>query len=315
MTPDAFRLFRELADGRTISSVRYAQRRALSRSALRRQIARLRDAGVPVEARRGIGYRLAWPVDLLDAGAVREATGRADFELELHDQVDSTNRILADRFAHRKAVLAEFQHAGRGRRGRAWLSPPASGIWLSYAYRFECGLTQLAALSLALGIGIAEALPVAVGLKWPNDLLVDGRKLGGVLVELRGAAGRSCDAVIGVGINVRLPVSSDAGVPDQPWTDLFHESCEPIDRSRLAGALIAALDSTCRRFDRAGFDAFIDRWRRLDALRGLDVVVRRAGSSPVRGRAEGVSRRGELCLDCAGRRLCFDSGEVSVRVA
>lgn len=315
MTPGAFSLLRELADGRSLSGAGYAERHGLSRAAVWKQVQQLREAGLPIEARPGAGYRLAWPIELLDSRRIAAASP-ADCGVAVHDQVDSTNRWLTDRFAHRTAVLAEFQHAGRGRRGRTWISPPACGIWLSYGYRFDCGLQRLSALSLAVGVAVAEALPVAVRLKWPNDLTVGDAKLGGVLIELRGAADGPCEAVIGVGVNVRVPDPEAAADAEPPWTGLVGAgAAAALDRSRLAGALIAALDAACIEFQALGFDAFEARWRALDGLAGRNVVVHRADGSTLQGRADGVNRRGELRLRHGDALLELDSGEVSVRVA
>lgn len=314
MTPGAFSLLRELADGRSLSGAGYAERRGLSRAAVWKQVQQLREAGLPVQARPGAGYRLAWPIEPLQIDRIA-AAAPADCSVAVHDQVDSTNRWLTDRFAHRAAVLAEFQYAGRGRRGRAWISPPACGIWLSFGYRFDCGLQRLSALSLAVGIAVAETLPVAVRLKWPNDLTVADAKLGGVLIELRGAADGPCEAVIGVGINARLPDLPAAGNVDSPWTDLHRAGYPGLDRSRLAGTLVAALDSACAEFASVGFDAFEPRWRALDGLSGREVVVLRSTGSTLRGTADGVNRRGELRLRTGDGCVELDSGEVSVRVA
>jgi len=315
MTPRAFRLLRVLADGRPHSGAALAAREGVSRTAVWKQVAQLRSAGLPVNAQAGSGYRLAWPLDFLDRQRIRAALGSSGPSFELRKQVDSTNRLLVEEFRHRHAVVAEFQRAGRGRRGRGWLSPPCCGVWLSYGHRFECGLQRLSALSLAVGIGVAEALPAAVRLKWPNDLMVGGRKLGGVLIELRGAAEGPCEAVVGVGVNVRLPADPDAPAPDQPWTDLHAVDPATVDRSRLAGTLITALESTCRRYGELGFDAFADRWRALDTLAGRVVEVTGPGPVRYRGRADGVNRRGELRVATGDGMREVDSGEVSVRAA
>lgn len=318
MTPEAFRLLHELGSGRPISLGSCAARHGSSVEDLRRRIDEIRVAGAPVEQASADAFRLRWPIDFLDAAAIRGIVGPGADAVEVHDQLDSTNRFLADHFSHRKAVLAEFQHAGRGRRGRAWQSPPGCGIWLSFGYRFDCGLARLSALSLAVGVAISEALPAAVGLKWPNDLLAEGGKLGGVLIEARGGATGGCEVAIGVGVNVRLPASSGGSGPgaqrDPPWTDLFRQASETVDRSRLAGQLIAALNTACAIFDRDGFEAFAERWRARDVLAGREVVVHRAGEPQVQGLAEGVDEQGRLRVGAGPARRLFDSGEVSVRV-
>jgi len=236
-------------------------------------------------------------------------------------QVDSTNRVLLEHFVHRHAVLADAQTAGRGRRGRHWIAASGAGIWLSYGYRFAAEAHALAPLGLAAGVVVAEALAVeGLALKWPNDLVVDDRKLGGILVELR--AGTQRQAVIGVGINTRLPngvtrVGDASGVPPQPWTDLAGLGV-PACRITRAASLIAALDRGCAEFDAHGFAPFAGRWRALDALCGRRVRVmndRRGDPEGWTGTAHGVTAAGALRLRRPdGTIIPVVAGEVSVRV-
>lgn len=322
MSPAAFRLLRALSNGRWLSGERRAADLGVSRAAVWKLVGQLREVGVPVEARRGDGYRLAWPIDLLDRDRIRAEFDDSGATLEIVDQADSTNSLLAERFVHRHAIAAEYQRVGRGRRGRRWISPPASGVCLSFAYRFECGLPRLGALGLMAGVATADAVEFACGvrddplrLKWPNDLMIGGRKLGGILVEIRGPADGPCDVVIGVGINVRLPVSEGC-VPDQPWIDLHGAGVDAIDRNRLTGTLLRELDRACGEFERSGFEPFMQRWEARDALAGRRIRVRQADGTESEGRGDGVTRRGELRLLAGdGSSRLFGSGEVSVRAA
>ena len=245
----------------------------------------------------------------------------------MHPSIDSTNDALFACFRHRHALLAEYQTAGRGRRGRSWISPPGCGISISYGFRFDRGLQRLGSLSLVAGVAVAEALAeggvadggVAVNLKWPNDLVVGERKLGGLLIEIRGAgAGGPSKAVIGLGINARLPRAAEAPgqylPPDQPWTDLYAITKQALDRNRLAARLIAALDAACREFEQYGFEPFEARWAALDALRGRHVRVIGGNHEKLEGAAEGVTPRGRLRLVRCGNVFELDAGEVSIRV-
>lgn len=328
MTPEAFHLFRRLADGRPLNGAQYAAERGISRAAVWKQVEQLRRAGLPVAASRGRGYQLAWPIELLDADSIRRAGALGDVTVAVRERVDSTNRALADSFRHRHAVFAEYQERGRGRRGRGWISPPGCGIWASFGFRFDAGLQRLGPLSLVAGIAAAGALRAegaAVGLKWPNDLVVDddqpgsksGSKLGGLLVEIRGASEGPCDLVIGVGINARLPRDEVAGhgiaIPDQPWTDLFAATGDGAGRNRVAGRLVAALDAACGEFERTGFGPFAERWKSLDVLAGRRVRVLAAGDRVFEGRAAGITRRGMLRVARDGDVVELDAGEVSVR--
>lgn len=323
MTPEAFRLFRALADGRPLNAAHYAAAIGISRSAVRKQVGQLRSAGLPVTGVRGRGYRLAWPIRLLDAGEIRRAADASSMTVEIVESTDSTNRDLSGHFAHRHVCAAEHQARGRGRRGRAWISPPGCGAYFSFGYRFECRLQRLGPLSLVAGVAAAEMVAgegVPVGLKWPNDLVVGGAKLGGVLVELQGAGDGPCEVVAGIGINVRLP-RGEAGfvAPDQPWTDLHAETPDDDDhrcrhdRNRLIGRLAGALDTAFAQFERDGFEPFMPRWRALDALHGRQVRVMYGNGSLLEGSAAGVDPHGQLRVECENGIRTLNAGEVSVR--
>jgi BirA family biotin operon repressor/biotin-[acetyl-CoA-carboxylase] ligase len=209
--------------------------------------------------------------------------------------------------------LAEAQTAGQGRMGRAWLSVPADGsLAMSLARRFRNPLAAMSGLSLVAGIAVAEALAVeSVGLKWPNDLVADGRKLGGILVNLRAAPDGACDAVVGIGLNLRLP--DHAGI-DQPWTDLARLGRPVADRNALVASLLQHLLPAFAQFEAQGVSAFIERWHRLDALSGRAVRIL-DGTRVHEGVAAGISADGALRLrDGAVERL-FSGGEVSLRPA
>src|SRR5690606_6599169 len=207
-----------------------AARLGVSRAAVWKQIRRLRELGLPVEARAGQGYRLAGPVELLDAARISDELGAAGRrrlgDLAVHWQIDSTSSELLRRAATDPrdglACLAEVQSAGRGRRGRAWRTPLGGGLALSLLKRFDDGMGALGGLSLVAGVAAVRALAdcgiAGVGLKWPNDLYAQGRKLGGILVELGGDATGPCHAVIGIGLNLRI--DAETASIDQPWIDL-----------------------------------------------------------------------------------------------
>jgi BirA family biotin operon repressor/biotin-[acetyl-CoA-carboxylase] ligase len=207
--------------------------------------------------------------------------------------------------------LAERQTAGQGRQGRSWLSAPAGGsLAMSLARRFRGPAAAMSGLSLVTGIAVAEALAIeGLGLKWPNDLVAGGRKLGGILVNLR-AAGEACDAVIGIGINIRLP--EDIGI-DQPWTDLSRLG-HALARNRLVAGLLANLLPAYAQFEAEGMAPFLPRWRRLDALAGRSVRVHE-GPRVHEGVFAGITDSGALRLREAGGERVFASGEVSLRPA
>ena len=305
-----------------MSGSELANRLGVTRAAVWKQVERLRAVGVEIEARAGSGYRLAAPLELLDAALLRAALAPATQarlgDLAVHWQIDSTSSELLRRADHdardRLVCLAERQSAGRGRRGRAWQMPLGGGIAMSVLKRFESPMASLAGLSLAVGVAAVEALAACaidgIGLKWPNDLVARGAKLGGILVELGGDALGPCHAVIGLGLNVRLGAS--AGEIDQACIDLA--ALAPVaSRVQVAARLIDHLLDTLGRFAAHGFGAFADAYARHDALRGHEVEVLQ-GECRRRGIACGTDVRGALRIAFAAGEEVVDSGEVSLRV-
>lgn len=316
MTPRDLEVLAVLAPGDPVSGQYLAERLGVSRNAVWKHIRALRDAGLPVRGRAGVGYCLHARLQMLDAECIRRQVAGSGIGVEVTAVTGSTNRDLQARDSrHRVALLAEYQTAGQGRRGRRWLAPPACGLCLSFGYRFETGLPRLGALSLVAGLAAAEAVEAASGirpgLKWPNDLVLtepSAGKLGGLLVEISGAADGPCTAIIGVGINVHLPPET---VMDQAWADL--SGAGGCDRNALAAHLIRALDRACTRFQAEGFAPFRDAWAARDVLAGRPVQVA-FGAGPVcRGVAAGVSAGGGLWLEGDDGRREISAGEVRVR--
>lgn len=304
-----------------------ARRIGQTRAAVWKRIEQLRAAGVVVNAQPGRGYALDRPMELLEPDAIRQALPEtAQRELAALDiawTVDSTNSELLRRPAPDRgaeALLAERQTGGRGRRGRAWVSPLAANLYLSVARNYGAGLARLGGLSLVAGVAVAEALHAlgfrTVGLKWPNDLVVDAGdggcgKLGGVLVEGSGEHAGPARAVIGIGLNVAMP--DGAGPSDQPWTDLSAlTAAGPLSRNLLATELLAHLLPALRSFDRDGLAPFLRRYAAFDVLQGRPVDVH-LGSGSIAGTALGIAEDGSLRVEAGGSERCFHSGEVSVR--
>lgn len=299
-----------------------------SRTAVWKRIEALRAAGVPVAARPGRGYALEAPLDLLDAGVIAAALPEA-VRADLHGpevawSLDSTSTALMRRRTPARGVevlLAERQLAGRGRLGRAWASPLGANLYLSLARAFEGGLARLGGLGLVAGVAAAEALHGCgfgkVRLKWPNDLVVpavDGslRKLGGLLVEGGGEHGGPVRAVVGIGLNVRMPAAAGAAI-DQPWCDLAGLAPGAVPaRNLLAAALVSRLVPALDLFDREGLAPFLPRHAALDALQGREVDLL-AGSATCSGTALGLAADGALRLLVDGRERLVHAGEASLR--
>lgn len=318
-----------LAPGEPVSGAALAAQAGVTRAAIWKQVEALRARGIPVEARGRAGYRLPWPVQMLDATRIRAALPapwvRSLGMLEVHGELDSTSSELQRRLATAadlSMVLAESQTAGRGRRGRSWLSPPGLNLYLSCLKRFEPGFAALSGLSLAIGVMLLRALDelgiAGAGLKWPNDVLAaaghGGRgKLAGILVELSGEYQGPCAAIVGVGLNLRLTpaLHRQAG---QPACDLASLTAgAPPDRNRVAAALVAALAHGLRQFEREGFAAFVADYARHDLLRGQALQVSGA-LGRFEGIGAGVDARGALQVRMSdGRLRRIDSADVTVR--
>jgi BirA family biotin operon repressor/biotin-[acetyl-CoA-carboxylase] ligase len=243
--------------------------------------------------------------------------------IEVADTVDSTNSELLRRHPatdiHRHLLVTENQTAGRGRRGRNWLAAAGGSLTFSLGWRFERGGAHLSGLSLAVGAAVAGALDRSgfgdIELKWPNDLVHRGRKLGGILIELSREAIGTTVAIIGVGLNVRLPASVGNKLC-VPITDLASvKPAAAVDRNRLLARIASELATALQRYSSQGFAPFVAAWRRRDALVNQPVQIVLPDGKTIRGVAAGVDGAGALLIEDGPRRLRFVNGEVSVRRA
>ena len=256
-------------------------------------------------------------IEPLDAGRIRSALpGRARLEgLSVHRAIDSTNSWLQARSGSLPApyaCLSEHQLAGRGRRGRVWEDGTGRDICLSLLWRFGVAEARAQGLSLAIGVGVARALEATgasgIGLKWPNDIVWQDRKLGGILIE-GSVSGRHWVVIAGVGINVHPAAEPD---PRAPRVHLASIPGALVSRNDLAARLIAEISAECARYETRGAGPAIEEWKRLDAMRGRPVRVDRPGGE-VGGIARGVDEAGELLVEVNGRLERFVSAEVSLR--
>jgi BirA family biotin operon repressor/biotin-[acetyl-CoA-carboxylase] ligase len=213
--------------------------------------------------------------------------------------------------------LADRQHAGQGRRGRRWVSPPGANLYLSLSRRFAHPLAALSGLSLAAGVAVVEALHALgvheAGLKWPNDVLAGGRKLGGLLVNLRADSDRGGSvAIVGLGLNLRMPDGAGATI-DQPWCDLamLGHCC---GRVQVAARVIAQFAGALAQFDAEGIAPFLPRWQRLDAYAGREARIV-DGVEIASGTVLGIDASGALRLRVDGVERRFHGGELSLRPA
>jgi BirA family biotin operon repressor/biotin-[acetyl-CoA-carboxylase] ligase len=321
------KLISRLADGQVHSGQDLADAVGVSRTAVWKQLAKLEELGVALESVRGVGYRIPGGVDLLDDQVIREAlsadTAPLIGELHLLESVDSTNAEVLRRLPQRTGegmviCSAEQQLAGRGRRGRTWVSPFARNLYLSIGCEFVSGAGALEGLSLATGVAVIRALQRfgidAVQLKWPNDLLADGKKLAGILIEMQGDADGIFRVVVGVGVNVAMPASANDQI-EQAWTDLHSLSAgQPPARSDLLATLLNEILPLLHQYEDQGFAHWHEHWSALDAFRDRQVVLAN-GEQRIAGVARGVDERGALRLETALGIQLIHGGELSLRPA
>ncbi|MEZ5562600.1 MAG: biotin--[acetyl-CoA-carboxylase] ligase [Gammaproteobacteria bacterium] len=319
-----------LADGAWHTGVQLGANLGLSRAAIWKQVRVLRTTGLEVVADRRRGYRLGTPLQLLDADAIRAFLDRqantalAGFEVLLI--TGSTSERLASVAApapgRMLACAAEYQSGGRGRRGRRWFSPLGHGLCLSVSWCYEEAPRDLAALGLVVGVAVAEAVSQlvpdeAVQLKWPNDVVADGGKLGGILVDVAGETGGPLRIVIGIGLNVcgspqlAAEVDADGGNLRPVALDALVKG-RNVSRNQLAGYLLNALYRNLTEFADSGFATFAPRWRRRDCLLGETISIS-SGSQTLSGVASGITDDGALLIAVDGRLTAVFSGDVSLR--
>ena len=320
-----------LKDGEFHSGEALGESVGCSRTAIWKQLQKLEALGLVIETTKGTGYRIVGGVDLLDAQAITLALSPSASEylavVEVFQNIDSTNKYARELTENGSAsgavVLAEQQSAGRGRRGKNWVSPFAANIYLSMVWDFEQGAQALEGLSLAIGVAVKRVLTAqgidAVKLKWPNDIYVEQRKLGGILLEMVGDPAGQCTVIVGIGLNVSMPAKSGDEI-EQDWTDVATElkrqnsAAASPSRSALAAALISEILPLLSTFQSQGFAAYRDEWQAADAFYGLNAVISTPKQSIV-GVVKGVDTNGALRLELeSGKIESFIGGELSLRL-
>ena len=336
-------LFAQLAAGKFRSGAVLAQQLGVSRNAIWKAVRALRELGVAIHAVPHRGYRFAVPCEPLEPVAIQAALSpqvrRRIRRLEAVWSAESTNAALLARKEMppelADVLVAEYQTAGRGRLGRRWLAPPGGSICLSIGWSFPEVPPDLAALGLAVGVcalravrahltheGLAETAPSrestqpGLALKWPNDLILDDRKLGGILIELRSESAGPTYVVVGIGINLALGAKFLQKVADTGThaTDLASMGAEPQRRNALTASLTGEIIEGLARFRHEGLRPFLEEWRAADALCGRAVTVRTAETA-WRGIARGIDSSGALLVETAQGTHKVLSGDVSVRAA
>jgi BirA family biotin operon repressor/biotin-[acetyl-CoA-carboxylase] ligase len=317
-----FRTLSLLADGEFHSGQDLAATLGVSRGAIWYALRGVDEFGIDIHKVRGRGYRLAQPLSLLDRTEVlRELGAHASrFALEILDSAESTNTLLTQRAVVGAAsgcvIAAEWQSHGRGRRGRVWHSTLGGALTFSLLWRFQQGVGFLAGLSLAIGLAITRSLAALgvhdAGLKWPNDVIWGGRKLAGILIEMQGDMLGPSAAVIGIGLNCRVPDVLRSRI-DQPVVDLEEAVGSAPDRNRILAVLLVELERTLFAFARDGFAPLREEWQRCHVYQRKAVDITLPDGSKVSGMAEGVAEDGTLLIATQTGQRRFHSGDVSVR--
>jgi BirA family biotin operon repressor/biotin-[acetyl-CoA-carboxylase] ligase len=310
-----------LSDGKNHSGQELADVLKVSRTAIWKQLAKLEAIGLELFSQPGKGYCLVGGLELLDESQIRLGLEPDILELmsklTLLDTVDSTNAYLL-REGSAPAIqvcFSEFQTAGRGRRGRQWVGPFASNIYLSLKLSIESGVGAFEGISLAIGVAVARSLSQLgisdVQLKWPNDVLWSGKKLGGILVEVVGDPSGVCHLVVGLGLNLKTTKSMMQAI-DQPWIALDTILQQPTSRNRVAAYLLNQLLPVLNGYEARGFADYKSEWESLNAHVNLPVDLH-LGSVQTSGIVRGVNNTGALFLETEKGMEVFHGGEVSLR--
>jgi BirA family biotin operon repressor/biotin-[acetyl-CoA-carboxylase] ligase len=312
-------LLKLLKDGRFHSGQALGAALGISRSAVWKQLQHLEaELGLSIHKVRGRGYQLAAPLTLLDPAEIERLAPSCKWPALVFDSIDSTNaealRAIERHQVTPFVVLAERQTAGRGRRGRKWVSPFAENVYYSLVLRIEGGMRQLEGLSLVVGLAVMQALRElgvpGVGLKWPNDVLVGQKKIAGILLELVGDPADVCHVVLGVGINVNMQMTDEV---DQQWTSMRLESGKAFDRNHLVAELGEMLQKYLARHQAVGFSAIQAEWEQHHLWQGRAVSLI-AGANQIDGEVLGIDSQGALRLKVGGVEKVFSGGELSLRL-
>jgi len=306
-----------LADGEFHSGEQLGERLGMSRAAINKHVQTLRDWGIEIFTVPGKGYSLPEPIQLLDETLIRSSITQGN--IAVLPVIDSTNQYLLDRLNELHsgdACVAEYQQAGRGRRGRKWISPFGSNLYISMYWRLDQGPAAAIGLSLVIGIVMAEVLrdlgAAEVRVKWPNDLYLQDRKLAGILVELTGKTGDAAQIVVGAGVNLMMRKAQAEDI-SQSWINL-QEAGVRIDRNMLAIRLVTELRTALKCFEQEGLAPFLSRWEKLDNFinRPVKLII---GEKEIVGISRGIDEQGALLLERDGVIKPWVGGEISLRSA
>lgn len=314
-------LIKALADGHFVSGQELGEQLDISRTAISKHIKALTQMGLDIYSVTGKGYKLSQPLCLLNQTKIVRELPESNLtpDIEVHNLIDSTNsyllRRLPNQLSQGQVCLAEFQSAGRGRRGRQWISPFGSHIYMSMYWYLEQGLSAAMGLSLVAALAVSDAIydltNIQVQLKWPNDVYLDGVKLAGILIDLEGQALEPSHSVIGIGLNLNMPAQAAEKI-DQHWTDLQSHSKKTIDRNALCTKLIHYLLKRLEQHENLGLAVMLEEWHAQDFYLNKRVKLI-TGERITKGICRGVNGQGALMLETDGQTKPVYGGEVSLR--
>jgi len=318
------KLLRLIADGELYSGEQLGHTLGISRAAIWKMIHSLGHYGLTIAAVKGKGYRLSRSIEFLDKelllSRLRSPAVEILNKLEIFEEIDSTNQyllespVISDK--HACVILAEYQTQGRGRRGTPWISPIGSGINLSIAWHFEQPVESLTCLSLAAGSAVIRVLTKmgfdGVGLKWPNDIFFQGKKLGGLLIEMRGETAGPCDVVIGLGLNFAFPPGFEGSI-EQPWIDLASIKDSTASRNHIAAELIAEVTLLLDSYANINTEDIINEWQQYDCMRGKKAKLK-LQDKKIHGLVMGIDNDGALLMSVDNRIQKYTAGEISLRM-
>lgn len=299
----------------------------ISRTAVWKHIQKLQEEGYEIESQHGLGYRLVSNADVYTAQEVARRLPEPFFgtkgQVVFYDAVDSTNqearRLILQGYGHGTVVVANMQTAGKGRLGRHWESPGGTGIWSSLILEPEMDLQRISLYSFAVAVGVAEGLREATGLqaeiKWPNDILVGGKKVCGILLELVAEMTKVHQLIVGIGINANQRLEDFPAEVQEKGTSLAIALGRPVSRSAVLETVLCRVQEACQRLEQEGFVPIREKWTTLSCVIGKEVQVMRQGQSLLTGVVKGLGADGALLVQTEHGLEEIVAGDVSLRAA
>jgi BirA family biotin operon repressor/biotin-[acetyl-CoA-carboxylase] ligase len=289
----------------------------ISRTAVWKVIQRLKKYNIDVNSYHQ-GYKIDFPLLLLDKKKIEVLVNDPRVKVEIVESLPSTNDYLKVKtpFENLHFCFAEHQSKGRGRLGRSWGSPFGRNIYCSFSYSFNKDISELSGLSLAVGILVVRALESLFPalrplLKWPNDIYLNNRKIGGILIDIVGEAHGNSKAVIGIGINVNMK-DFDLNEVHQPWSSLEHTLNTKTDRNVVIAQIIQSILQGLDVFLKKGMEPILSAWSHYDFLEGKRISLNTSGKITT-GTSRGITKQGYLVLECSsGNIKTFSCGDTTL---